>query len=222
MQRNKKHDSGSESFELVETMVYKHGVRFLGAHLERMRASAVFFGMRYDAEEIHRKLEILLQDGDESVTYKIRMTLRSTGEVSGTKTQIYREESGLQKICLSPVRVDANNIFYAHKTTRRSLYEAEYRRVVAAGFDEVLFLNEDGLLTEASRHNVFLRLGRHVYTPPLHCGLLGGIYRKKLMDRCDKITEKELDMNDLREASAIYLSNSVRGLRKVRGDVSLL
>ena len=214
MEPHQQHKAGA-AFEIIETMVYTHRVRYLEDHLERMRASASFFAIPFDERVVLRRLADLLEKVDPLATYKVRLTLGSTGEVSGSKTRIFRDAYRLRKICLSPHRVDSKEIFFYHKTSRRDLYEAAYKESLAAGFDEVLFLNEDGLLTEASRHNVFIRLGQQIYTPPLHCGLLGGIYRKNLLQRCNKITEKALDLDDLRQATALYLCNAVRGLRKV-------
>jgi para-aminobenzoate synthetase/4-amino-4-deoxychorismate lyase len=112
--------------------------------------------------------------------------------------------------------------FIHHKTTCRRVYEAERERAVAAGFLEVLFCNERGELTEGSITNVFILKAGKLLTPPLTCGLLGGVLRGALLDGevespdGIQVSESVLSVKDLREAEAIYVGNSVRGLIRVR------
>ena len=163
----------------------------------------------------------LLSDAETHARYRVRLTLDTSGNLTGTKAKIDPCGKRLGNILLSSQRVNSKNPFFYHKTSRRDLYEAEYQSATRAGFDEVLFLNEEGVLTEASRHNVFLRIDRRIYTPPVRSGLLNGIYRKALLDRCPDLIEKELPLSAILDASSIYLCNAVRGLRKVSGEISL-
>jgi para-aminobenzoate synthetase/4-amino-4-deoxychorismate lyase len=55
------------------------------------------------------------------------------------------------------------------------------------------------------------------YTPPISCGLLGGVYRQYFMKRNAPFArEKVLHRQDLFGADAVYLTNSVRGITRVR------
>lgn len=44
------------------------------------------------------------------------------------------------------------------------------------------YFNEKGELTEGSRSNIVLQIGDKLFTPPINCGLLNGIYRQKLLN----------------------------------------
>jgi para-aminobenzoate synthetase/4-amino-4-deoxychorismate lyase len=78
-----------------------------------------------------------------------------------------------------------------------------------------LFLNERGEVTEGSISNLFIEKNGELYTPPVSCGLLPGIFRAHVLRTDPKAHEKVLTADDLRTADALFLCNSVRGWRKV-------
>jgi para-aminobenzoate synthetase/4-amino-4-deoxychorismate lyase len=49
----------------------------------------------------------------------------------------------------------------------------------------------------------------------VECGLLQGVYRSYLLDQNPQIKETVLEVKDLETADAIYICNSIRGLRRV-------
>ena len=51
-----------------------------------------------------------------------------------------------------------------------------------------------------------------LYTPPVKCGLLDGIFKKSMKN----ISEKILYKNDLENAEKIFCINSVRGIVEVK------
>jgi para-aminobenzoate synthetase / 4-amino-4-deoxychorismate lyase len=81
-----------------------------------------------------------------------------------------------------------------------------------------VFLNERDEVTEGAISNIFIEKDGRMFTPPLHCGVLPGVYRRHLLQTRPKIEERVLTLEDLRGADAIYVSNAVRGLRKVQID----
>jgi Branched-chain amino acid aminotransferase/4-amino-4-deoxychorismate lyase len=50
------------------------------------------------------------------------------------------------------------------------------REAIESGFDEALFLNERGEITEGGASNIFWLKGGVLFTPSLECGLLSGYY----------------------------------------------
>ena len=50
-------------------------------------------------------------------------------------------------------------------------------------------------------------------TPPLSCGLLPGILREIMLESGEAV-ERVLCIDDLLDADALYIGNSVRGLMK--------
>jgi len=123
-------------------------------------------------------------------------------------------------VTLSPHRTNSADPFLRHKTTNRHLYNEELNRVRAEGFDEVLFLNERGELTEGAISNVFVekpadpqRAGK-LFTPPLSSGVLPGVMRRHLLETFPHAKERVLTLADLEPPNTLWLCNSVRGLRK--------
>ncbi len=202
-------------FSLIETMHCRHRVRLLSAHLDRMASSASYFSIPFKKEEARLFVEELVQlHAIQDVPYKVRITLDQAGTIAGTVQPINRPAPKERRLCLSPVPVDPGDPFFYHKTTRRSLYETMFANARQAGFDEVLFLNTDRMLAEASRHNVFVRVGNEVVTPPLASGILGGVYRQQILNRCHGIVVRPVSKATLDQATAIYLCNAVWGLRR--------
>jgi len=82
-------------------------------------------------------------------------------------------------------------------------------------FDEI-YLNEKNEVTEGGRSNIIIEKDGRLYTPPVHSGILNGIYRQAMID---KLEEKVLYKNDLLSADKIYCINSVRAM--VEGELCL-
>jgi para-aminobenzoate synthetase/4-amino-4-deoxychorismate lyase len=102
-----------------------------------------------------------------------------------------------------------------HKTTHRPLYAQAFADALRDGFDDVLFLNLRGEVTEGAISNLFIVKDGRWFTPPIECGLLAGVYRRHLLETRPDIQERALREEDLRTADAIYLCNAVRGLRRI-------
>ncbi|MCJ7603063.1 MAG: aminotransferase class IV, partial [Desulfobulbaceae bacterium] len=89
-------------------------------------------------------------------------------------------------------------------------------KAVNDGFYEVLFCNEKGEVAEGAISTVFIKKGEVFYTPPLPCGLLPGVFRSHFMAVSPKrVVEKILFPEDLADADAVYVANSVRGMVQV-------
>lgn len=89
----------------------------------------------------------------------------------------------------------------------------------AVGATDCLFLNAEGMVTEASTSNFFLVKDGRVMTPPLSAGLLGGITRSMLFDCMvgvgRKIEECDLSSEDIHAADELFLSSTLRDISPV-------
>lgn len=92
-----------------------------------------------------------------------------------------------------------------------------YQEALQNGCDEAIFLNEKGEITECSRNNLFWIKDDILFTPQLDCGLLAGIARSKTIaiaqDQGVVVKQGRFRLEDLAEAEAVILTNSVRGIR---------
>ncbi len=173
-------------FELFETMLIEDGEVFLlERHLERLRKSAAYFGFKDPALKIPVK------------TGKLKASLRKDGRIKTEITEI-PDSRGLKRVALASAPVDSSDRFLFHKTTRRDFYS-----------DDVIMWNERGEITESGIANVVARIDGELVTPPVSCGLLPGTFRAYLLDR-GEIKERVITIEELKNASEIYLINSVR------------
>ncbi|VAV99127.1 Para-aminobenzoate synthase, aminase component / Aminodeoxychorismate lyase [hydrothermal vent metagenome] len=203
-------------FHLIESLRWdKEGFHLLDRHMERLLSSAEYFDFAYDQEAILNDLSDHAQYLDPRKIWKVRLLLSLSGQISITSAPV--EESGAGKvITLSRKVMDSRNVMLFHKTTDRTLYDQElkHHRHEYDSYD-VIFINEKDEVTEGAFNNIFVKQGDSLYTPPVECGLLGGILRQSLMADGVKLQEKILTVPDLQQADHIYMGNSVRGLVEV-------
>jgi para-aminobenzoate synthetase / 4-amino-4-deoxychorismate lyase len=196
-------------FALLETLLLEGGeLKRLGAHLERLRQSANFFGFKYDESRIR---ETLLRTQQKSLegSYRTRLTLEKDGRIDLGLQPLVNLPRRISFV-LGPERVDSNDILLRHKTTARGLYDRALRRLRTGCFD-ALFFNQREELTEGARSNVFLLKNGLWFTPPVESGLLNGIMRQEIL-RTKPVRVQKLYRDDLLNADAVYLSNALRGL----------
>ncbi|MBX9683290.1 MAG: aminotransferase class IV, partial [Hyphomicrobium sp.] len=79
--------------------------------------------------------------------------------------------------------------------------------------DEVVYLNDQGELAEGSRTTLFIERDGQLQTPILTSGLLPGTLRSQMLEDGEAV-EQRLTIEDLNQADAVYLGNSVRGLMR--------
>jgi para-aminobenzoate synthetase/4-amino-4-deoxychorismate lyase len=207
-------------FQLIETMRWskKTGFFLLSYHLARLKSSAEYFNFIFNEELIRQRLEKLARCLNPAFSYRVRLLLSSQGEV-GVSYRMIREGENKdeQMITFASKKTNSQDVSLYHKTTSRQLYDQEYQKAKTAGFFEVIFENERDEITEGAISNIFIRKAKIYYTPPISCGLLNGVYRQHFMKRKSSFAkERILKRQDLYQADAIYVCNSVRGLTRVR------
>lgn len=194
-------NQSSTPFQLIETLLWDQEYKFLSEHLSRLVASAEYF----DFNEVDVKSRLPTKF---SQPHRVRLLLSRDGTVDITATPLTSISSG--RAIISSKQTDPNDLFLRHKTTRRDLYDLEYRLAQSGGYDDAIFMNTEGYITEGAIHNVFIVKNGEWLTPPVTDGLLPGILRSSL-----DVTERHITLKDLLSADEVYLGNSVRGLRKI-------
>ena len=202
-------------FQLIETMLCSNGsIALLSLHLDRLEASARYFDFIFDRVEVETCITDYTNQLPTNEPHRIRLLFDATGNPTLTHTPLTPEPPALT-VRISTERTHSTDVVLRHKTTHRELYERELAKARAEGCDEVLFLNERGELTEGAISNIFLQREGKLLTPPLASGVLAGIYRRHLLETNPTAEEHTLSPRDLDTAEAIYLCNSVRGLRRI-------
>jgi para-aminobenzoate synthetase/4-amino-4-deoxychorismate lyase len=185
-------------------------------HLDRMEASASYFNFYFDRAAIASRLLALSALFESEALYRVRLLLDEWGEFSIQHSKhVADAPDTIVRALLSAERTSSRDLFLRHKTTHRELYQSEFARCRAAGFDEVIFLNERDEVTEGAISNIFIRTQGELRTPPLRSGVLPGIFRRFLLETDRSAKEEILTMQDLESAEAIYLCNSLRGMREI-------
>ena len=203
------------AFQLLETMLWDGRFPYLSMHLDRMESSAEYFEFPFDRAAITSHLIGRTKQFPAGERYRVRLLLDSEGKFTVTATP-YISETTTGYVRLSSERTSSDDVFLRHKTTHRDRYERLYREARADGFDEVLFLNEREEVTEGAISNVFVLSEGKLFTPPLCCGVLPGVFRRYLLETNADAEERVLTLHDLEAADGIFLCNSVRGMRRIK------
>ena len=196
-------------FDLFETLRYegKNGFFLIDRHIDRIEASARYFGFVFDRSSVLSALEKAVSDLDKS-PHRVRLVLSRTGCVKVETAPLKNaSQNRVLPVRISPLPVDSLDPLLFHKTTRREPYTSRLNMYPLC--EEIILINECGEATECSIGNLVAKLDGRYVTPPISCGLLGGTFRAELLSR-GKLTEQVLKVEDLKRAEALYMINSVR------------
>jgi branched-chain amino acid aminotransferase/4-amino-4-deoxychorismate lyase len=93
------------------------------------------------------------------------------------------------------------------------------REALAVGADEAVMLDGEGRLACASAANLFWITNDRLHTPSLACGVLDGVLRAQVLAAADalgsSVHEVEVPPSALHPAQALFITNSLIGLRPV-------
>jgi para-aminobenzoate synthetase/4-amino-4-deoxychorismate lyase len=185
--------STAREFQLFESILVEDGTYFLLAeHLQRLKDSAGYFGFTFSGTRINADLERIAIENPRG-SLKVRLTLWKDGRVETQVTEL----SDIKDVELATEPVDSSDRFLFHKTTRRP------------GRDGLVFWNERGEVTESSIANIVVPIDGELFTPPIECGLLPGVFRNHLLAE-GKIKERVITIEELQDAPEFFLINSVR------------
>ncbi len=200
-------------FAILETLLLQRGkLQLIDAHLNRLKASARFFGFEYSESHIRAALHDTQKKRAEG-PHRVRLTLEKDGKID-VRVQALIDLPEQLSFVIARERMNSSDPLLRHKTTARSLYDSVLRRLKAECFD-ALFFNEREEMTEGARSNVFLTKNGKWFTPPVESGLLDGIMRQEIL-RTRPVRVQRLYRDDLLNADVVYLSNALRGLVRVK------
>ncbi len=187
-------------------MLYEKGQYvLLDEHLRRLTASAAHFDFHVDRRAIEEELDA--QPLSPNERYRVRLLVDHSGLITVQCSELRPLQNVRLKLATEPV--DSTDIFLFHKTTNR----ATYQHALAAldDCDDVLLWNEKREITESCLANVAFRIDDQWYTPPVKCGLLGGLFRSEMISS-GRLHERVITLEDLDHVQEIQLMNSVRGI----------
>ncbi|KRA80411.1 aminodeoxychorismate synthase component I [Altererythrobacter sp. Root672] len=199
--------------DLIETMRFdpQEGMPLLELHLERMKASAAELGFAFDRHEVRNRIHALCFELEAPA--KVRLVVSRRGEASLETAPLPPAPEGTVECVALPVPVVPGDWRLRHKTTDRGFHDAALAIAKDNGAYEVIFVCDDGEVTEGSFTNLFVERNGKLLTPPLSAGLLPGILRRALIEE-GRAIEARLTLEDL--AGGFLIGNALRGLMPAR------
>ncbi len=197
---------------------------FLAEHFDRLVESAERISMDFpfSLEEVFRQSVGLFEvNGVDSGVYKIVLTqgLAKVETVLYLRDTVELVSSVSVRLRQSTVVKGSQAFTSNHKTLNYFENLLEMRAAQQHGFDECLFLNEAGLVTECATANVFLLKEGVLKTPAADCGLLKGVIRGRVLQIAGemglRVEEGNLLPDDFMEADEAFLTSSGKGVVSV-------
>lgn len=206
----------TQTFEIIESLLWRNGLLFCKEHCSRMEYSAAYFGYPCDKRALLNLIGTIKKQLANSGPQKVRILLSKRGDLSWEHSPLGEtSDNSVNIVTIDQNPIDENNKFLYHKTTYRPWYARAMTRIAEGKVYDVLFVNSLGQITEGARTNVFIKKNGILLTPPIGCGLLPGILRQRLL-KTGKCKEAIIKENDLCKAEQIFCGNSVRGLIRVQ------
>ncbi len=115
-----------------------------------------------------------------------------------------------------------NNDPLSHlKTSSALIYVLASVYAESKKWDDCFLLNESGFIAEATSSNVFMVKNNQLFTPDLDQNCVAGVMRNVVADIAShngyKISECALHAQDLLKADEVFLTNTINGIRWVKG-----
>ena len=213
-------------FGLFETAKFLKGNPvFFREHFNRLRMAGLEAGL-----EIGLSSDLCLSQLEE--------LFRLNGMVEGIYKIYVFDDSGRARIVMSirdrlpdsfpePLRLRQSSVVKAagaytsrHKTMNYFENWRELRESNRHGFDDCIFGNEAGFLTECSMRNIFFMADGILKTPSLECGLLNGVIRDAVLRIAAEdglaVDEGAFRMEELKAADGVFVTSSGSGVVPVR------
>lgn len=212
------------------------GIEDFEAHMMRLRDSALALNIPLPEEfSDYRRLKNHIETqclnkaeahGDPNEVTVIKLTLFKQGSESrwmvSERPFVYKKSHFDQgfRLKVSGVRRNSTSLFQRHKTLNYGENWLEKQKVIENGYQEVLFLNENDLLTETSASNLFFYKEGRWHTPELSCGLLKGVMRQRVIDQLSlngkSVNQGRYTLKDLWAADYVFITNALMGLMPVK------
>lgn len=200
-------------------------------HFLRLEAAAHELGMGFDRDALDDALDELLADAPKAhqvlrVTLTRGSAVRGLGASGGSPSLLltldpFDPALMFKPVALSTTAIRRNPASIASRFKTLSYIDnvAAAREAVSRGTEDALMLNTRGKLACSTIANIFLLKGRTLVTPARDQGILTGIMRQALIHSATRLgyttEERAVGKTELRQADAVFLTNSLRFIRPV-------
>lgn len=206
-------DGISFGLSFFETFYISDTIPFLTEHITRLNTSLSHFNIPVHVDE---SLVVQLVKEHELNHVALKLQVSEKNIIASIRPITYTQEYYKRgaKLMTSPVIRSSRSELVRHKSANYGDLILSLRSAHARGFDDCLFLNESGNLTESCIANIFIIKDNRLYTPSVNEGLLPGIIRNYIL-MSHQVIEGTLSESDLLHCDGAFLTNSLVGVVKI-------
>ena len=205
---------------VFETMrVVQHTCDLLPLHLARLQQSANALNLPFTQHDV-TLIQHYLQQLPSTQAYRVKAELHPTQGLQLSHMPL-QPLSDTVYVLLSHQRLPQQDYLRRFKTNQRHIFDAAWQHAEQYGAFDGLLFNENDVLLEGGRSNVFVRFGQHWHTPALDLDILNGVMRQAILANpqdylnTPTVFESHISRTQLQQADEIWISNALRGLLKV-------
>lgn len=203
---------------VVDTLEFNDsGFTYLSEHIERtylaLRDQLVQID-KHHIQNLYQKIEVELRTKlNTNTSHKVRLVLAKdlTYDIEATPFAATKQPVILQLITFK-------QFLPRYKTTERNVWSSLLQNKKEAA-DDILIVNQQGNIVEASIYSVFYKMGDEFFTPPSSDGAMYSVFQSHHIkigsitvdNRTYKLSERSLSVSEL-PTIELYVGNSVRGL----------
>ena len=196
-----------------ETILIRDKVYFLEEHLHRLNKSLETFGFGFyvSFEAVEKLIQTYFL---KNIALKIIATEKNLFAMTRPISYNLETYQKGRKVTISNVIKSSHSKLLTHKTLNFGENILELRKAKESGFDDCLFLNEKGHITESAVANLFIIYKDKILTPPVSDGLLPGIIRQKVIENFT-VYEEHITKEQLKSSQGGFLTNSLLGVAAI-------
>lgn len=199
-----------------ETMALEEGEPvFFDQHMDRLEGAVKYFGIPFERKTTEKMVWKYLDDNKEKLSGHdaLKTAVSEKNFVISVRPNPYAGKDSDTRVRTeySKIRRNETSPLTYHKTLNYAENLMERRKAAQQGFDEAVFLNGKGEITEGTVSNVFFIKDGKIYTPPVSCGMLPGIMREYVC-RSFQAEETVIRPEDIELYDEMFLTNSLMGV----------
>ncbi|WP_294344869.1 aminotransferase class IV [uncultured Clostridium sp.] len=187
---------------------------FIEEHLKRLKDSLEILGIKNEIA----KSDVLLYINDRKIENGILKIMASKDNtILSFRDNKYTKEDYIRgfKLCVSDVlRNETSKLTYI-KSFNYGDNILEKQAAKSKGYDEPIFLNTKGYISEGATTNIFFIKDNEIYTPRIENGLLNGIIRQKILEKY-KVKEVDIRYDEIGQYDEVFITNSVLSVMPVK------
>lgn len=196
---------------VFETILVLNKPVLLNEHMERLKSAVLALNMEPLQEEIESFILAL------NIKNKaLKVTVTDSNIIITDRIIPYTDKDytdGFKLTFSKVIRNSTSRLTYI-KSTCYIENILEKQQAVEKGYNDVIFMNEKGYITETSAANIFFVKNNKIFTPTIVDGLLNGIIRTWIIQNY-QVEEKSLTIDEIKKCDEAFITNSLMGVMPV-------